>query len=69
MKDYWERTLQQFDVQAKVESLGKLDSILEDNDLMKNIKYVFIDEAHRFRNEKTESFQKLHEICYNKNFL
>ena len=66
LKDYWERTLQQFDVQAKVESLGKLDSILEDNDLMKNIKYVFIDEAHRFRNEKTESFQKLHEICYNK---
>lgn len=69
LKDYWERTLQQFDVQAKVESLGKLDSILEDSDLMKNIKYVFIDEAHRFRNEKTESFQKLHEICYNKKVI
>lgn len=69
LKDYWERTLQQFDVQAKVESLGKLDSILEDKDLMQNIKYVFIDEAHRFRNEKTEGFRKLHEICYNKKII
>ena len=66
LKEYWERILQQFEVSAKVESLGKLDSILENEDLMKNIKYVFIDEAHRFRNQNTESFQKLHEICYNK---
>jgi len=69
LKDYWERTLQQFDTQAKVESLGKLDSILEDEELMKNVKFVFIDEAHRFRNQKTESFQKLHEICYNKKVI
>ncbi len=69
LKDYWERTLQQFEVAAKVESLGKLDSILEDNELMKNTKYVFIDEAHRFRNQKTDSFQKLHEICYNKKVI
>lgn len=69
LKEYWERILQQFEVSAKVESLGKLDSILEDEDLMKNTKYVFIDEAHRFRNEKTESFQKLHQICYNKKVI
>ena len=69
LKDYWERTLQQFDVAAKVESLGKLDSILEDNELMKNTKYVFIDEAHRFRNQKTDSFNKLHQICYNKKVI
>lgn len=69
LKDYWERTLQQFEVAAKVESLGKLDSILEDTELMKNTKYVFIDEAHRFRNKKTESFQKLHQICYNKKVI
>lgn len=69
LKEYWERTLQQFEVSAKVESLGKLESILEDDDLMKNVKYVFIDEAHRFRNEKTESFQRLHEICYNKKVI
>lgn len=66
LKDYWEKTLHQFEVSAEVESLGKLDDIINDNDIMKNAKYVFIDEAHRFRNGKTESFQKLHEICYNK---
>lgn len=69
LKEYWDRTLQQFDVQATVESLGKLDKILENKDLMKNIKYVFIDEAHRFRNENTESFEKLHRICYNKKVI
>lgn len=69
LKEYWERTLHQFEVSAKVESLGKLDSILEDKDLMENIKYVFIDESHRFRNQKTDSFQKLHEICYNKKVI
>ncbi len=69
LKDYWKRILEQFEVPATVESLGKLDSILEDEDLMKNVKYVFIDEAHRFRNQKTESFQKLHEICYNKKVI
>lgn len=69
LKDYWEKTLQQFEVSATVESLGKLDSIIEDKDIMKNVKYVFIDEAHRFRNQKTESFQKLHQICYNKKVI
>lgn len=69
LKDYWERILRQFEVSAAVESLGKLDSILEDEDLMKNIRYVFVDEAHRFRNQKTESFQKLHQICYNRKVI
>ncbi len=69
LKDYWKKILEQFEVSATVESLGMLDSILEDEDLMKNVKYVFIDEAHRFRNEKTESFEKLHGICYNKKII
>lgn len=67
LKEYWQRTLYQFEVgNVKVESLGKLDDILCDNEIMNNTRYVFIDEAHRFRNGKTDSFQKLHEICYNK---
>lgn len=60
---YWEEVLLEFDVAAKVVSLGKLDKILEDNT---DYAYVFIDEAHRFRNAKTDSFSKLHEICYGK---
>lgn len=69
LKDYWMRVLIQFDVPATVESLGMLDHLLADKDIMENTKYVFIDEAHRFRNDKTESFEKLHEICYNKKVI
>lgn len=60
---YWEEVLMEFDVSAKVISLGKLDSIIEDTH---DYQYVFVDEAHRFRNAKTESFSTLHEICYGK---
>lgn len=60
---YWEEVLLEFDVAARVESLGKLDSILKSD---VDYEYVFVDEAHRFRNADTDSFSKLHEICYGK---
>lgn len=63
---YWEEVLLEFDVAAKVVSLGKLDSILEGNI---DYEYVFVDEAHRFRNAGTDSFGKLHEICYGKKVI
>lgn len=62
--DYWKEVLLEFDVAAVVESLGKLDSILEKG--VDKFSYVFIDEAHRFRNQGTESFSSLHKICYGK---
>lgn len=63
--DYWEKVLRDFEVAGtKVESLGKLDLLLQEG--VDEYKYVFIDEAHRFRNQATESFQKLHQICFNK---
>ena len=61
---YWETVLRDFDVAAKVESLGKLDKLIEEGTL--DYKYVFIDEAHRFRNDDTQVFKMLHEICYGK---
>ena len=64
---YWEKVFQEFDVSAKVESLGKLDKILkEDLDIYD---YIFIDEVHRFRNDKTENYSKLHKICYSKKVI
>lgn len=63
--DYWKDVLLEFDVAAEVESLGKLDKILEKGDVDK-YRYIFIDEAHRFRNDKTESFSQLHKICFGK---
>ena len=63
--DYWKSVLQEFDVSRyDVESLGKLDRILEKG--TDKYSYIFIDEAHRFRNSGTESFTQLHQICRNK---
>lgn len=67
--DYWRRTLVLFGVSARVESLGKMDKILEDKEMLSKTKYVFVDEAHRFRNKDTESYRKLHEICFGKKVI
>lgn len=65
--DYWKQVFLEFNISATVESIGKLDNILESN--YHQYKYVFIDEAHRFRNQNTESYQKLHQICFNKKVI
>lgn len=65
--DYWQKTLLDFDVAATVESLGKLDKILAKG--VDEYAYVFVDEAHRFRNDKTEGYSKLFEICFGKKVI
>lgn len=67
LKEYWENTLREFGVVAKVESHGKLDEIL--NKGVDNYDQVIIDEAHRFRNEITQSFETLHQICAGKKVI
>ena len=63
----WQEVLLKFNVSAKVESLGKLDKILESG--VEQFQYIFIDESHRFRRDTTESFSKLHKICYGKKVI
>ncbi len=66
--DYWRSVLQEFDVaRCDVVSLGKLDSVAEKN--TDKYSYVFIDEAHRFRNSDTEGFTNLHQICRGKKVI
>jgi superfamily II DNA/RNA helicase len=62
--DYWKDVLGDFDVAADVESIGKLESIIDKG--VDKYRYVFIDEVHRFRNAGTESYSLLHKICYGK---
>ena len=63
--DYWRSVLQEFDVsRCDVESIGKLDSIIQKG--TDKYSYIFIDEAHRFRNSGTDSFTILHQICLDK---
>jgi len=63
--DYWKETFFDFGVKKyEVESLGKLDNILKKD--INKYETIFIDEAHRFRNEYTQGFEKLIEITYGK---
>ena len=68
LKDYWRQTFYEFGIGGTIfESMGKLDAILE----MRHDRfdYIFIDEAHRFRNEGTQGYAKLHEICWGKKII
>ena len=68
LQEYWYETFAEFGVtRFKVESLGKLDHILQEG--AEKFDYVFIDEAHRFRNEYTQGFEKIHEICFGKKVI
>lgn len=67
--DYWKKVLREFGVRGfEVKSSGALKKICEEK-TYRSFKYVFIDEAHKFRNEKTESYAFLHEICTNKKIV
>lgn len=66
--DYWRSVLQEFDVsRCDVESLGKLDKIIAKG--TDKYSYVFVDEAHRFRNSSTDAFTELHQICRGKKVI
>lgn len=68
LKDYWKETLHEFYVPGfDVESLGKLEHLLKKG--VDKYSYIIIDEAHRFRNELTSSYENLHKICKNKKII
>ena len=68
LQEYWYETFSEFGVtRFKVESIGKLAHILQEG--AEKFDYVFIDEAHRFRNEYTQGFEKIHEICFGKKVI
>ena len=70
LQDYWQETLNDFGItRFKVESAGKIKD-LANYDKLDEVEYVFLDEAHRFRNEDTETWKELYEkICYGKKII
>lgn len=64
----WEQILKEFDVNYHCQSRGKLDDLLSlfDKNEYNN---VLIDESHYFRNEKTQRYETLHQICENKKVI
>jgi superfamily II DNA or RNA helicase len=68
LQDYWEESLHDFGVHRfEVQSRGKLNHILQ-KDISK-YKYIVIDEAHRFRNEATQEYADMLEICRGKKVI
>ncbi len=68
LEDYWEDTFREFGVRGyKVQSHGKLHHVLRNNP--DKYSTILVDEAHRFRNEQTEKYEKLLEICWGKDVI
>jgi len=68
LQDYWRDTFFEFNIGGTVvESMGKLDHIIAAGH--DRFDYVFVDEAHRFRNEGTQGYEKLHQICWGKKVI
>lgn len=67
LKSYWEESLHDFRVPARVESLGKLEKVIRFG--LDRFDYVVVDEAHRFRNEATRSYADLLDICRGKKVI
>ena len=68
----WKWYLERFGLfDWKVESIGMLDNEDFVNSLkeLKNMEVVIVDEAHRFRNEDTKSYEQLKNLCRNKTVI
>lgn len=63
----WRAVFRDFGLPFKAESLGKLEALrkyLATHDPQaEKFRTVFVDEAHRFRNEANQTYEKLAEIC------
>ncbi|MDP8269546.1 MAG: helicase-related protein, partial [Candidatus Tenebribacter davisii] len=63
----WVNVFHDFKIAAEFESIGKLEKIIErGTDRYDN---VFIDEAHKFRNETNISYENLSAICRGKKVI
>lgn len=64
----WPNVFSDFGVrQTDFESIGKLDNLIERG--TEKYKNIFIDEAHRFRTEQTQMYEKLFKICRGKRVI
>ncbi|MGB9811054.1 MAG: helicase-related protein [Dictyoglomus turgidum] len=66
----WRKYLDDFELRDwEVRSIGKLRDTLKFVKKNNDIEVVIVDEAHRFRNENTQSYYYLREICRGKTVI
>jgi superfamily II DNA/RNA helicase/HKD family nuclease len=63
----WQNAFYDFGIPGSFESVGKLDRVLERG--RERYKNVIIDEAHRFRTETNQTYEKIAEICRGKRVI
>ncbi len=63
----WPNVFSDFKIAADFESVGKLDKIIERG--TEKYSNIIIDEAHRFRNEDSVSYENLATICRGKKVI
>jgi superfamily II DNA or RNA helicase/HKD family nuclease len=66
----WKKYMQQFELYDwEVRSSGDLDGIMEFMKNTEGIEVIVVDEAHRYRNSSTETYEKLSMICRGKTVI
>lgn len=63
LKDQWINYGYEFRFNCRVYSSGNIKKALEAHEDDKKDKLIIIDEAHKYRNESTESYGLLHRLC------
>ncbi|SHK36269.1 helicase-related protein [Thermocrinis minervae] len=64
----WPNVFSDFRIPADFVSIGKLDEAVE-SIKKREYKNIIVDEAHRFRNETTVSYEKISEVCRGKRVI
>ncbi len=66
----WKKYIEEFKLYDwNVFSSGDLENVSKRINSDKSIEVIIVDEAHRFRNEDTRSYELLHTICRNKKVI
>jgi superfamily II DNA or RNA helicase len=63
LKDQWITYEYEFRFNARIYSSGNIKKALENHEDDRKEKLIIIDEAHKYRNEATESYGLLHRLC------
>ncbi len=63
----WRNVFLAFGIPAGFSSLGKLDKVIKQG--AERYTNIIIDEAHRFRTEDTQRYEKLYQICRGKRVI
>ncbi|MBS3762000.1 MAG: helicase [Planctomycetes bacterium] len=61
--DNWEEYLREFNLKGKAYSSGKIEEALNKEIANDHEKLIIIDEAHKYRNQETQDYGHLYQLC------